>query len=136
MVMTLAQCWLQVDGEEGIYMSNGDLVVISHGASHILADTPTTTIRPLVEVLEQVAYVGEGPLVYGGDRVGCCIVCGEFAFDDLGSDSLLESLPKKLHVLGDSSYNTQWLDSVIGENEDWQFSPRSLPDCRIGRLKP
>ena len=113
-IVIRGQCWLQVNEDEGIYMSNGDLVVIPHGASHILADTPTTTIRPLADVLEQVAYVGEGPLVYGGDGAGCCLVCGEFAFDDLGSHPLLANLPKKLHVSGDSSYNTQWLDSAIG----------------------
>jgi len=112
-IVIRGQCWLQVDDEE-IYMSNGDLVVIPHGASHQLADTPTTIIRPLADVLEEVGYTGEGPLVYGGDGPGCCLVCGEFAFDDLGNHPLLENLPKKLHVPGDSSYNQQWLDSAIG----------------------
>lgn len=113
-IVIRGQCWLQVDGNEGMYMSNGDLVVVPHGASHKLADTPTTTIRPLSDVLDEVAYAGEGPLVYGGDGAGCCLVCGEFSFDDLGNHPLLDNLPQKLHVSGDSSYNTQWLDSAIG----------------------
>jgi len=113
-IVIRGQCWLQVNDDEGIFMSNGDLVVIPHGASHKLADVPTTTTRPLADVLEEVAYVGEGPLIYGGDGAGCCLVCGEFSFDDSGNHPLLENLPKKLHVSGDSSYNTQWLDSAIG----------------------
>lgn len=114
-IVIRGQCWLQIDGEEnGMHISNGDLVVIPHGVSHQLSDTPTTPIRPLAEVLEEVAYVGEGPLIYGGDGAGCCLVCGEFAFDDLGSHPLLENLPKRLYVSGDSSYNTQWLDSAVG----------------------
>ncbi len=114
-IVIRGQCWLQIDGEEeGMHMSNGDLVVIPHGASHKISDAPATTIRPLAEILEEVAYVGEGPLIYGGDGAGCCLVCGEFSFDDLGNHPLLENLPKKLHVPGDSSYNTQWLDSAIG----------------------
>lgn len=95
-------------------MSNGDLVIIPHGASHQLADTSTTAIRPLPEVLDEVSYVGEGPLIYGGGGAGCCLVCGEFAFDDLGNHPLLANLPKKLYVPGDTSYNTQWLDSAVG----------------------
>lgn len=114
-IVIRGQCWLKIDGEEkGMHMSNGDLVVIPHGVSHQLSDMPTTAIRPLAEVLEEVAYVGEGPLIYGGDGAGCCLVCGEFSFDDLGSHPLLENLPKKLYVSGDSSYNTQWLDSAVG----------------------
>lgn len=113
-IVIRGQCWLEVDNDEGMYMSHGDLVVIPHGVSHKLADSPTTTIQPLADVLEQVSYVGKGPLIYGGDGAGCCLVCGEFSFDDLGNHPLLENLPKKLHVSGDSSYNTQWLDSAIG----------------------
>lgn len=113
-IVIRGQCWLQVEGEEGIPMSNGDLVVIPHGASHRLSDESTSEIKPLAEVLEEVAYTGEGPLLYGGGGAGCCLVCGEFSFDDLGNHPLLENLPKKLYVPGDISYNTKWLDSAIG----------------------
>lgn len=113
-IVIRGQCWLQIDGDEGIHMSNGDLVVIPHGASHTIADTSTTNIRPLADVLDDVSYTGEGPLVYGGGGAGCSLVCGEFAFDDLGSHPLLENLPTKLHVAGDASYNSQWLDSAMG----------------------
>lgn len=113
-IVIRGHCWLEVNGDQGIHMSNGDLVVIPHGASHRLADASSTAVRPLSEILEEVSYVGTGPLIYGGDGAGCCLVCGEFSFDNLGSHPLLENLPKKLHVPGDSSYNTQWLDSAIG----------------------
>lgn len=113
-IVIRGQCWLEIGEDEGVHMSNGDLVVVPHGANHILADAPTTDARPLSEVLDDVAYDGQGPLVYGGGGAGCCLVCGELAFDDLGNHPLLENLPDKLHVTGDSSYNTQWLDSAMG----------------------
>ena len=84
-IVIRGQCWLQVEGDQGIHMSNGDLVVIPHGASHIISDAPTTDVLPLEDVLNEVAYEGLGPLVYGGDGPGCCLVCGELAFDDLGN---------------------------------------------------
>ena len=95
-------------------MSNGDLVIIPHGATHVISDKASTAPRPLLDVLDEVAYEGQGPLVYGGGGAGCCLVCGEFAFDDLGNHPLLKNLPSKLFVSGDSSYNTQWLDSAMG----------------------
>lgn len=113
-IVIRGQCWLQVEGDQGVHMSNGDLVVIPHGASHIISDTPSTDALPLEEVLNEVAYEGQGPLVYGGDGPGCCLVCGELAFDDMGNHPLLQHLPTKLYVTGDSSYNTQWLDSALG----------------------
>ena len=113
-IVVRGQCWLQINDEEELYLSNGDLVVIPHGYAHKLADSPATPIRPLESVLEEVAYTGDGPLIYGGGGAGCCLVCGEFAFEDLGNHPLLENLPKKLYVSGDTSYNTQWLDSAIG----------------------
>ncbi len=113
-IVIRGQCWLQVKGDHGLHMSNGDLVVIPHGASHIIADAPTTEGTPLAEVLTEAAYEGEGPLVYGGGGPGCCLVCGELSFDDLGNHPLLVHLPSKLCVTGDSSYNTQWLDSAMG----------------------
>ena len=113
-IVIRGQCWLQVEDDEGVHMSNGDLVVIPHGATHVISDQATTPARPLGEVLDDADYPGEGTLVYGGGGAGCCLVCGEFAFDDLGSHPLLENLPRKLYVPGDSSYNTQWLDSAMG----------------------
>lgn len=113
-IVSRGNCWLQVDGDESIHLANGDLVVIPHGASHILADSSETEAPPLAQVLDEVSYAGEGPLVYGGGGAGCCLVCGEFAFDDMGNHPLLENLPKKLYVPGDNSYNSQWLDSAMG----------------------
>ena len=113
-IVIRGQCWLQIDGQESLHMSNGDLVVIPHGASHIIADAADTPPRPLQDVLDDVSYTGEGPLVYGGGGAGCCLVCGEFSFDDLGNHPLLRNLPAKMSITGDASYNTKWLDSAMG----------------------
>jgi AraC-like DNA-binding protein len=109
------QCWLRIDGqEEDVFMANGDLVIIPHGAGHILADSPATPATDLADVFEEIAYPGNGPLVYGGGGAGCCLVCGEFAFDERENHPLLDNLPQLLRVTGDQSYNAKWLDSVIG----------------------
>ncbi len=108
-------CWLRIEGESsGTHLANGDLAIIPHGAAHVLTDTPNSEHKPLNEVLDEVEYAGQGPLVYGGGGSGCCLVCGEFNFDLIGNHPLLDNLPKLLFVSGDSRYNTSWLDSAIG----------------------
>jgi len=114
-IVIRGQCWLQIEGQEsGDFMSSGDLVIVPHGAAHTIADENGSEIKSLEEVLDEVDYIGTGSLIYGGGGAGCCLVCGEFSFDELEYHPLLENLPAKLYVSGDSSYNTQWLDSVIG----------------------
>lgn len=124
-IVIRGQCWLQIDSDKGSHLSNGDLVVIPHGVAHTIADDSTTNPHPLEDVLSEVGYLGEGPLVYGGGGAGCCLVCGEFAFDQMGSHPLLENLPQKLLVTGDTSYNTKWLDSAMGfiAHESDQLEP-------------
>lgn len=113
-IVTRGQCYLRLEGEdEGVFLSNGDLVVIPYGASHSLTDSATTPAKMINEVLDEVSYPGEGPLVYGGDGAACCLVCGEFGFDELGTHPLLDHLPKLLYVSGGSSHNTQWLESAL-----------------------
>lgn len=107
--------WLRVEGQtRDLPMANGDLVVIPHGAGHDILDVPETISRPLDEVLLETAYTGDGPLVYGGGGVGCSLVCGEFAFDREVFNPLMDNLPPLLHIRGNESFNSKWLDSTMG----------------------
>lgn len=113
-IVTQGQCYLQLEGEsEGRYLSNGDLVVIPYGASHTLTDSAITPAKAASEVLDEVNYSGQGPLIYGGEGATCCLVCGEFNFDELGVHPLLDNLPKLMYVSGSSSHNTHWLESAL-----------------------
>ena len=106
-IVTRGQCYLQLEGEEdGTFLSNGDLVVIPYGASHSLTDSASTPAKAVSKVLDEVNYSGEGPLVYGGDGATCCLVCGEFGFDELGTHLLLDNLPELLYVSVDNTHNT------------------------------
>lgn len=134
-IVVRGQCWLQIEGqEEGVYMSNGDLMIIPHGAAHTLADQADSEIIPLDTLLDKAGYTGSGNLVYGGGGPGCCLVCGEFAFDELESHPLLENLPAKLSVSGDASYNAHWLDSTISFIGHEAANMRSGAHAIIDRL--
>lgn len=134
-IVIRGQCWLHIDGQAApIQMANGDLVIIPHGAGHTITDHADSEIKPLADVLDEVSYTGSGPLVYGGGGAGCCLVCGEFAFDEVNSHPLLDNLPARLFIKGDQSYNTKWLDSAIGFIAHEAASSKAGANAIIDRL--
>lgn len=114
-IVIRGSCSLQVDGQPaGRMLTNGDLVIIPHGAGHTLCNPQNTVVRPLAEVLAQVGYTGVGPLIYGEGGEGSTLVCGEFKFDKEAFHPLLDNLPPMLYANGRDSYNATWLQSAVG----------------------
>ncbi|MEM7128458.1 MAG: AraC family transcriptional regulator [Chloroflexota bacterium] len=114
-IVIRGQGWLRVEEQtDSLPIANGDLAVVPHGAAHTILDEPATPARPLDEVLSEVNYTGIGPLIYGGGGPGSCLVCGEFGFADNALHPLLANLPPLLHIPGNESYNTTWLDNALG----------------------
>lgn len=114
-IVTRGQAWLQVAGEtQPLSITNGDLVVVPHGAAHTILDDLGTPARPLSEILDEVEYGGIGPLIYGGNGPGTCLVCGEFRFADISMHPLLANLPPWLHVAASETFSKTWLDSALG----------------------
>jgi len=93
----------------------GDLVVIPHGASHVLRDSPKTRPTMLDQALAASGYQGEGCLVYGrGDRgAPCRLVCGHFEFADGVEHALLQVLPALIHIPAAVGASISWLDDAL-----------------------
>lgn len=114
-IVIRGHCFLRVEGQpDSLSMAHGDIAIIPHGAAHHIIDDLDTPSRPLSEVLSEVGYSGTGPLIYGGGGFGCCLVCGQFKFENELFHPLLDNLPATLHIQGNESYNTTWLDSAMG----------------------
>jgi AraC-like DNA-binding protein len=94
-------------------MRNGDLLIVPHGAEHEILHQPGAAAKPLAAVLGEVEYEGSGALVYGGGGSGCCLVCGEFSFDEHGAHPLLENLPILLQVSSADGPEARWLQSTM-----------------------
>ncbi|MEO0998592.1 MAG: AraC family transcriptional regulator [Pseudomonadota bacterium] len=109
-------CWVDVAGAAApLHLGTGDLVVIPHGAAHVLKDAPATVAATLDDVVEKSGFSGEGALVYGGEdaQSPCKLVCGHFEFDEDISHPLLSSLPPFLHVAAVDGLDYSWLDSAL-----------------------
>jgi AraC-like DNA-binding protein len=122
-------CWVRVIGlDEPLHLESGDLILIPHGAEHVLADTPDTPCRTVEEVVEAAGFTGRGALVFGGEDAGgpTRMVCGHFEFDEGLDHPLLRQLPPALAV--------RWHERVLGSplEDAFRFITREVQEGRPG----
>lgn len=98
-----------------IELDTGDMVLVPHGAEHVLADTPDTPCRTVDEVLEEAGFTGEGTLVHGGEDRGAPtrLVCGHFEFDEGFDHPFLAQLPPALVVRWEEAVQGSPLEDVF-----------------------
>jgi len=122
-------CWVRVIGHgEPVLLEAGDLILIPHGAEHVLADTPDTPCRTVDEVVKAAGFTGRGALVIGGEDTGAPtrMVCGHFAFAEGLDHPLVAQLPAALVV--------RWDEEVRGSplEDAFRFIVREVQDGRPG----
>jgi AraC-like DNA-binding protein len=121
--------WLRVIGlDDPLHLEAGDLVLIPHGAEHVLADTPDTPCRTVDEIIRLTGFTGHGTLVFGGEDGGAPtrLVCGHFAFDDGIDHPLLAQLPPALVVRWDEAVRDSPLEHAF------RFIAREAQEARPG----
>lgn len=121
--------WVRVlPGGDPIRLESGDLVLVPHGAAHLLADDPETPARSVDEVVEAAGFTGKGALVYGGEDGGgpTRLVCGHFEFDADFEHPLMGQLPPALVV--------RWEEAVQGSplEDVFRFITREVRQGRPG----
>ncbi|WP_086930050.1 AraC family transcriptional regulator [Agarilytica rhodophyticola] len=108
--VTQGHCWVRVPGmEEPQMLSVGDLIIIPHGAKHILSDTPDSPPITLDEAFTHTGYNGQGIFHFGEDSIlhGTQLVCGHFEFNEEYKHSFIDYLPQLI---------------ICNENEGTEFS--------------
>ena len=127
--MVRGSTWIRVVGlEEPIHLESGDLILIPHGAEHVLADTPDTPCRMVEDVVREAGFTGRGALVFGGGDNGAPtkLVCGHFAFDEGFDHPLLAQLPPALVVRWDEALRDSPLEDAF------RFIAREVQEARPG----
>jgi len=110
------RCWVHVEGTtEPVLLDQGDLVIIPHGARHVIGEPRDVGAATLDHVLESSGFSGQDALVYGAEDGGHAteLICGHFAFDREVTHPLLAALPPCIHVpnYGDAAHH--WLDQTL-----------------------
>ena len=109
-------CWIRVEGIDiPLYLSTGDLLVIPHGASHVISDTKDGEALDVDKVIEQTGYAGRGALAFGGGdgELACKLFCGHFEFEDGAVHPVLDALPNYIHIPNTQTMNASWLEAVM-----------------------
>ena len=110
------RCYVQVENQDrAVFLEQGDLIIITHGASHILSEPQEAPILSLDTIVEDAGFTGRGALVAGSTDTGheTQLICGHFAFDPGATHVLLESLPDYVHVKDYGKASPDWLDNTL-----------------------
>jgi len=113
-VVLSGECWLDVEGQEPIHLSGGDLVALPHGHAHALRDVPGSSIRPLADLITSPSTGKcQSSIVTGGDGASATLVTGSFHFEDRRNNPLLSVLPPVIVLPGELSRNVHWLEPTL-----------------------
>ncbi len=110
------RCFAHVEGTSGsIFLEQGDLIVITHGAGHTLSDPAEVDAKTVDQVVKESGFTGRGALVYGESGAGheTQLICGHFSFDAGASHILLDALPRYIHIKDYGEVSPDWLDDTL-----------------------
>jgi AraC-like DNA-binding protein len=119
-LLTSGQCWVKINGKSDyLRLSAGDIIVIPHGASHILSDNPNTEVVELDAALDFSGYKGDGVFQYGGDNTTktesdkAQLVCGHFQFDERFKHALVAQLPDLILISNHEAMKFPWFTDAL-----------------------
>lgn len=111
------RCWVTVPGAgEAVALDTGDGVVIPHGATQVLADSPRRLPLDLPQVMSRTKFAGQGPLRFGGTRAATPptrMICGFCRFDLGARHPMLAALPRMIVLRARDAPLCPWLNEAI-----------------------
>lgn len=100
-----------------VHLAQGDLIIIPHGAAHVLScrHTGPEEALPLDDILSRSGFPGHGTLVWGGDQGprDTQLICGHFALAEGSRHLLFERLPPFIHLRGYGEDAGPWLEATL-----------------------
>jgi len=114
--VTQGAVWVRIEGvDEPTLLSSGDIIVIPHGARHILSDTPDRAPISLDEAYTQTRYDGQGVFKIGdgNSSYGTQLVCGHFEFEELFKHPLISYLPSHIIKHENDGVDFSWMKDTL-----------------------
>lgn len=112
-VVSEGTCWIMTPQGEKLECNQGDLLLIPHGATHVVASACVVPPLPLTTVLQDAGYQGEGLLRYGGGGERAALVCGYFGFDEAVVHPVIATLPNLIHIRQQGQRQYAWLAQLL-----------------------
>ncbi|EKU97480.1 DNA-binding domain-containing protein, AraC-type [Leptolyngbya sp. PCC 7375] len=97
-IIAEGHCWVQTTQGIRQALSPGDIIIFSHGDSHILGDCLDRPTTPMTEILPEPPWEPPPFLAHGGGGEITRIVCGFLECEELIAHPFLKALPAFMHV--------------------------------------
>jgi len=114
------RCWVKIEGSERIRLNAGYTVIFPHADIHELTDHPSTSVRPIQELMREHP-MQQDQWRYGGGGPETILLCGGFQLSDPKSNMLEVLLPRVVHI------------AAARDNTSAQL--RSLRECMEAELE-
>ena len=124
-VLTLGQCWLEVEGSEPRLLQAGDFALVPHGEGHLLLSAPGVPAAALFDLPREQISERYEILRHGQGGAATSMVCGAVRFDHPAARQLLRLLPKSICIEAWHSPQMEWIRSTV-----------SLMAAEAGELRP
>ena len=114
--VTQGHCWVRIGNEaKAQKLSTGDLILIPHGANHILSDLPDSEPISLDAAFNQANYSGQGIFQFGENVTfnDTQLICGHYEFDQEYSHPLIEHLPEYIIRNENEGADFSWLKDTL-----------------------
>ncbi|APV50327.1 hypothetical protein BWI17_11870 [Betaproteobacteria bacterium GR16-43] len=92
------ECWMQMDEDEPLRVTEGEVLLFSHGDAHRLVSDPGSATVPLASLVRPPVAGELLTIVHGGDGERVRLVTGLAAVDRRLGDPLLVDLPRVMRV--------------------------------------
>jgi AraC-like DNA-binding protein len=108
------ELWVAAPGMAPIHAHQGDMLLLPHGAGHVICDDPATPPVALAGILERHYDRALSVLDYGGDGAACGVVGGQFHFEGDSLAAVMTALPPVVHIASDAGKVPDWLNAIAG----------------------
>ena len=132
-VITQGKCWASVPGEEPMQLTQGDIIVLPHGDTHVLSSTPGLRQSPNMEMYRMPGDRHLPISISVGDASGTPthFVCGFLGCDERPYNPLLAALPRVFRVSDQASGSlAAYVQFALTESKE----PRMGRQGVLGRL--
>lgn len=106
------QCYVSLNDDKSIQISEGDLILIPHGVAQHLKSDPEKEPVSLMSILSSGALV-DGKLVLGEGLPNCTLFCGFCEFDEAMQHPLFTQMPAFLHLRAQELGGDPWLHAAL-----------------------
>jgi AraC family transcriptional regulator, alkane utilization regulator len=134
-LVTAGTCWLTVEGiDKPVLLTEGDLVILPHGHTHIMTDHPETPVTRLEDLVAMQPKEKDGIFSSEGRGAVTTLVCGGLQLEDHKTNPLFSILPAYIHIRSQNGQAIPWLQAIVELVKSEARTNRMEAETVIARL--